>query len=716
MNSTDCVGLLKMRLLTANLLTATVLLATQFAKADEPTQLKVVASDSKIVGWIRDQDGQGIAGAKLSPAAWKAGMTQQERLNSETVTDEAGYFEWNRAPNVSRLYASKFGYLIEYVETAGPRERNIVLRDAYKFRGVVLGTDGKPVVGAKVSEFQESDVASPSRFVITTDSKGAFEYVGTNPQLELAAVAENGEAGILKMASSKVERNSIQLEPTSKVSIRILDHAGNLVPGAEVLLGSWNKCGAVRWSEKSDEKGEVVWEKAPSGSLAIAIRCNGFRNKWTVLNTGDNAITEVNLYPPQSVACSAVDNETGEKIEDFIVTRRYDRKVWGPLEGETYPMGTLSSAFQSRGIIGDRSKDGQVTFINDHSFDAMQLTVHADGYLPFVDEPIPATEIEAQRIHRLIKKAQDLGTEIIVVGPDEKPVPGINVGVARAGFSSALTFDPDGIMAGNIEKPGRYLKTNSFGAFLMPDEPAIGTITAWGDAGWYFGDLGSIDPGKPLALESYCRIRIRFPTAMRQNRSAQYALRKSIELEFKGSTITNAVWIPIDADNGAMEELFVEKGLSGMVSIVDNWGGNGRFLHNSLEIASFDAEPGTEVLVDLVGSSRFSGNVSIPKNTPVRLEQLEIRATMQDKGQTKTYRSSVQSDGYFEFAEIPAGDYALSIPSAEKEPAPGEPPVKIGDLEFINFDAVIDFDLKQTVHVEIGQNLDVGKVEVRIKR
>ncbi len=348
-------------------------------------------------------------------------MAEKDRLDSEVTTNEDGHFEW-RNPLVFRLHVIKFGYLNQEIDVSGPKERQIVLQDAYKIRGVVLGFDSKPMVGAKVSGFIEADVARPPRTIVTTDANGKFEYIGASrSELNLAVVDENGQTGTLANASSKNENNIIQLLPPAHVLIKIKDHAGNPVPDAEVILGSWNKSGAVRLTDKSNSQGEVVWAKAPSGTLVKAARSPGFRIAWVVLNTQVSTTADMTLYPPLEFSCTAVDGETGEGIKDFIVTRQYERKVSGQLDKEKYPQGSLPEVFQKQWLRGDQSKDGKVTFVSDYSFDKMNLKIHAEGYLPLEDIVVSNAETEPIRIYRLSKMKHDTATEIaVIVAKDRK--------------------------------------------------------------------------------------------------------------------------------------------------------------------------------------------------------------------------------------------------------------------------------------------------------
>lgn len=676
---------------------------------DDPPKSKTIQGAVLFSGYVRDRIGEPIAGVKLSAGYWDQSLTEQDRLASEVTTNENGYFEW-RNPLVFRLHVTKFGYLNQQIDVSGPKERQIVLQDAYKIRGAVLGPDSRPVAGAKVSAFIDADVAQPPRTVLTTDANGKFEYAGASrPKVNLAAFDDDGQAGTLANASSIDNNNIIQLLPPKNVKLRVKDHAGNPVPDAEVILGSWNKSGVIRLTDQSNSQGEVVWSKAPSGTLVIAARRPGFRTAWAILNTQTSATAEMTLYPPLEFSCTAVDSETGESLNDFIVTRRYERKVSGKLDDEKPPRGSLPEIFRNRGTLGDRTKDGVLTFVSDYAFDKMMLKIHADGYQTLEDNIVSETEVSPRRIYRLTKMKHDTATEIQVVGPDGKPASNVNVQVQSPGRGGMLRSDPDEIAVENLQNPGAYLKTSSNGKLFLPADPKIGTMTAWGDSGWFFDNLSTFDPGKPLALEPYSRVRIRFPLNMRQNKLARFVLKKNVEVQFKGGPIANSVWIEVNPTSEAIqEEILVERALGGTISLVDTSMRPNQRLVNENIIASFEVEPGSEVLVDLTGTSKISGTLLLPKNAKVRLEQLEIRASTRGKDQTKTYRSFVQNDGYFEFNEISAGDYTFSIPGTEIEPQGGMRQPLPQNFAILS----LGIDLEESIAE--GQTRDLGVVETKI--
>jgi hypothetical protein len=155
--------------------------------------------------------------------------------------------------------------------------------------------------------------------------------------------------------------------------------------------------------------------------------------------------------------------------------------------------------------------------------------------------------------------------------------------------------------------------------------------------------------------------------------------------------------------------MVVERASGGTISLVDTSKRPNQRLVNENVIASFEVEPGSDVLVDLTGTSKISGTLSLPKNAKVRLEQLEIRASTRGKDQTKTYRSFVQSDGYFEFNEISAGDYTFSIPSTEIEPQGGMPQPLPLNFAILN----LGIDLEESIAE--GQTRDLGVVETKIQ-
>ncbi len=161
----------------------------------------------------------------------------------------------------------------------------------------------------------------------------------------------------------------------------------------------------------------------------LAARRQGFRTAWAILDTETSPTAEMTLYPPLEFSCTAVDNETGESIRDFIITRRYERKVSGRLEDEKFPQGNLPEKFRNRGTIGDRTQDGSLSFVSDYAFDRMTLNIHADGYQVLKDTIVSGAEVSPRRNYRLMKVKNDIAKEIQVVAPDGKPAANVNVQV-----------------------------------------------------------------------------------------------------------------------------------------------------------------------------------------------------------------------------------------------------------------------------------------------
>lgn len=88
--------------------------------------------------------------------------------------------------------------------------------------------------------------------------------------------------------------------------------------------------------------------------------------------------------------------------------------------------------------------------------------------------------------------------------------------------------------------------------------------------------------------------------------------------------------------------------------------------------------------------------------------ELEIRASTRGKDHSKTYRSLVQSDGYFEFDEISAGSYTFRIYRfAIEQPE---------DVLLPSAYHVASQNLGIDVQVSVaeGQTRDLGVVEVTI--
>lgn len=577
--------------------------------SEAPPTVKTTQGTVLLSGYVKDVRGNPISGVRIYPGMWSSELSEQDRKNSETTTNEDGYFEW-RTPKVYVLNLSKHGYLHQQIEVSEPRELPIILQDAFKIRGVVLGPDSKPVVGAKVSVFIEADIAQPPRIVVVTDAQGMFEHAGSQKRfISVAAIDDNGQAGTLANASSIDKKNIIQLLPPKNVTIRTKDHMGNPVPDANIILGSWNKSGAVRFSEKTNDKGEVVWPKAPSGTLLLAAMHPGFRTAWEILETQSSATAEITLYPTLEFSCTAVDAETGESVKDFYVTRRYERRVSGHLEAELSFVRNRPSTIPAWRLHGDRSNDGVLTFASNYGFDKMNLHILADGYQPLEESITSNADARIRRNYRLTKVKRDTGMEIQVIGPDGNPAADTYVQVQSPGRSRALMFDPDAIIGENLLNANINPKTNSAGIVLLPTPPKEGTITAWGDAGWYFDNLNSFDPTKPLVLKPYSRVRIRLPLNMRKIGLSTFELRKDVMVSPQRRSLYNSLFIRLNPNGDDFpDEIVVERALGGKIELVQTRRRLNDPSSTENVLASLEVEPGSEVLIDLTGTSKPTGN------------------------------------------------------------------------------------------------------------
>ncbi len=679
-------------------------------------------SEGLFDGTITDRQGNPIAGVRLSPAYFDAGeMSNAERTewlrSMEIETDADGYFEWDTAkkPAVLKLSAIKFGYRSEFVDIEGPRRRSIVLANADFVRGSVQDANQIPVVGAKVGVFFDSDVAATIRNWVETDEDGEFEYPGvTRPQVHLVAINSRGEPGILRKVNANSVDHVIRLVPTTSITLETLDPLGAPIPDVQVQLGSWNQCGVVQWSGRSDANGEVRWENAPTGTLAINCRKAGYQIAWTKFDSGSNASHKVTMYPPQELTGTVVDAVTGLPIDSFVAVAAYDRPVSGLMEGEEYPLGNLPSAYQQNGIQGARGKSGKFTYRSELGFSAIRFTIHAEGYDPLETESIPASETRPMRSFGLVRTKQLEGTPLTILYPDGSVAGNVQVRVYSPGRGSRLEFDPDVIEASRIRDRAPASRTDSNGVFILGQRPNGGTITAWGETGWYFGDLSALDPSVPLSLEPYCRLKVRFPERMRNQRLANYVLQREIGTSMGPSRIESSTHVPIELqevdENGFIE---IKHALGGPLKIADWTNRPGRSIFGEV-IASFAANANEETIIDLRGSSEFIGRLTLPADALARLEQMRVIATRTDAaGQvTSAYRVDVQADGSFEFTELPAGEYVLTVApialSAETAARLGLPKP---DRNFpSNFRA--HFDLVQRVSVGPGERLELDTISL----
>lgn len=272
--------------------------------------------DAVVRGRVVDDAGAPIAGAAVRVSGWQPSLA--------VLTDAQGRFELRDVPGMSgSLMASRQGYVgrggqPQGVARISPRTSDliegveIVLVRTGVIVGRVLGTDGEPLVGARVQAVRlrrfrgQRRLATDGARADTTDDRGAYRLHGLAPgdcyvsvipphAWHLGEIKSPGgpaqgpravfHPGVVDVANARLVTVVPTAETTADVTVPIvelysvrgvvIDRQGKPVAGAQVSLQPRDPTVAEAsvTSHRTDGTvGEFTLVRVPAGSYAIVAR------------------------------------------------------------------------------------------------------------------------------------------------------------------------------------------------------------------------------------------------------------------------------------------------------------------------------------------------------------------------------------------------------------------------------------------------------------
>ncbi len=186
--------------------------------------LLMVPPAQTLNGVVRDETGHGIAGARIT--AFSAD-SRPEVMPGEALTDAAGRYLISDAPKgVVQMIVTHPGY----VSQSAPRTRSSwVLKQGGVIQGVVTGSAGQPVAGARITTEDHMTFSGP---------RGAFEIGGLWPGIAHVTASDDqgriARAGVVVVDHHAVAATLVlQPGPVVRGTVRDLSN-GQPVPRARV--------------------------------------------------------------------------------------------------------------------------------------------------------------------------------------------------------------------------------------------------------------------------------------------------------------------------------------------------------------------------------------------------------------------------------------------------------------------------------------------------
>jgi hypothetical protein len=378
----------------------------------------------RIGGIVLDQRGAPVPGARVrmirGAGDWSE-FGEAHRGHGE-MADEAG--RWTCAHAPERLEGIRFhvfhpdhavgrfvmeaedGSSSDGLSGAQLRARSAVMlmRQGVRVKGTVIDEAGNPVEGARIT-------GGP--YPVWTPVDGRFELRHTpSGPLELIIEAAGYAVALERIESTGTsEERVVRLTRVAPLRLRIMNTAGEPLPGATVRLVSSTGDGPFVWRAEADPQGQVVWRSPPLGRARLEVAGRGHEPVEFEAHGGANTEEMIRLRGPLRIVGRVIDARDRTPVGAFrVVPGRLhgDHHDWD--EDQAQPGSAGSFAIELRG-------DGLLHAVR----------VEADGYYPVVSKAYSAA---AEHQTELFELSPGRPLRGIVRDADGRPVAGAEVGLA----------------------------------------------------------------------------------------------------------------------------------------------------------------------------------------------------------------------------------------------------------------------------------------------
>jgi protocatechuate 3,4-dioxygenase beta subunit len=350
-----------------------------------------------IGGFVKDEDGRPLSGAKVSPILIETSGAAQSRAGiriEDALTDVGGH--WTCPSPLSgsletRLVGIQFRHpdfeplkvgRDELEEAIGPRG-TVVLHRGIAVTGQVVDHNGHPVRAARVGAGRDWFGSDPP--IVETDPDGRFRLGNLRPGQTVITVQAKGHGpGAIEIdPRTGMPPVKIMLGAARTIRGRVVDAGARPLPGIRLQVVWWRGFRTLDWKAETESDGQFLWEDAPHEDVWINVRGNGFIALENRVVPAAEAETVIKLARTLRVTGTVVDFRTRKPIESFKVTpgtETLDRShtYWDTSRTEHHNGGRYEVRFP---------QVAQPAHI---------LRIEADGYSLGISRPIKDDEGEAR--------------------------------------------------------------------------------------------------------------------------------------------------------------------------------------------------------------------------------------------------------------------------------------------------------------------------------
>lgn len=527
--------------------------------------LRLERTSDTLGGWIRDSDGQPLAGAEVIGRLGQTGdasnrETPRERFGFQgeaplARTDRNGFWTAGVIPRASHegfeLWARHPGFSKSFIIAGAPARTTdeqsaafleplwsgqlvTLARRGVTLTGRVLDETGTPVMGARI-------VHAPftlEPIEVETSAEGWFAVSGLEPGTFDFTVTASGFAPTHRevILGEGAPPGEIRLKPGATLQIRVVDEKGDAVPDATIGLEQWGEQRhTLKWAGETDVEGNLIWDSAPGGvDLDLYARKSGWCYTRDIKLQADGLEHTVVMRPTLTVTGRVIDADSGEPV----------------LKAKAFPgYGTEDHCWER--LDTRRAADGTFKVVFSEKRDPWRVRVEADGYAPFVSEELKpdfADKLEVQL------KPLDAATAVsgLVLQPDGQPAAGTEVAL--------LTLEHNVVVQGTrfARSPEDRLvvETDATGRFRFPPDGMAHTAVAVGESGFVVMGIRSASGPVTLRLQAWGRIEGVVDASAREKPIQSVVLDVPINRDISGRFGFNYPWVaPGDDGRFAFERV-----------------------------------------------------------------------------------------------------------------------------------------------------------------
>jgi protocatechuate 3,4-dioxygenase beta subunit len=379
-----------------------------------PAQYEMdLAAGLPISGRIEDESGQPVAGAEVEAAIFEPRSSSPSFSNQydlwfhKAKSDAQGKWRLERFPEsldglsmrvshpdfaASTDYGSEPWTMLTTQPVTSLRDGTavIVLKRGNTLTGQILGADGKPAAGARLTVGK--DMWGSNLPQTKTDATGHFTFKGlASGDNTLTIEAAGCKPKAIAISPPQTQAlGTIQMEKGRVLRGHVVDAVGKPLAGCEVVADTWNQLRTVDDRLVTDANGNFTWDGAPDEPV-IFVLLHGASGQtlYDLSLTAGDAVQTITMKPAMHLKAQVVDAKTGQPIAKFRVTPGL---LWPNSPDPTWE--------------GERAKfeqNGAFEWKSNRIGPGCVLKIEAEGYATLISDPYATTQGDYTAVFKLTK-------------------------------------------------------------------------------------------------------------------------------------------------------------------------------------------------------------------------------------------------------------------------------------------------------------------------